>query len=313
MKGFDISYWQGDHSVSDFKKAKEKKWEFVFIRISYNCPASPDSKFEKNYSAAIKAGMKVGVYHYSKATSIAKAKSEAQSVLSILKKRKLQCPVFFDCEDSVQKRLGKSRLKKICEEFCRIVEENGYQAGVYSSYDFLTNKIDKISDKYMIWLAQYPKATYKGRYEIHQYSSSGSVPGFGDSIDVDKSDKLKFGDYPVNKKTTSKKKETKKTTSKKTTSKKTKSSSKKKEVTESIIKAVIDGKYGNGDDRKKNLEKDGYDYKKVQDAVTLRVVAQDVISGKYGNGLIRKLRLKRKGYDPEKIQKEVIKLLNKKK
>lgn len=307
MKGFDISYWQKNYTASDFKKAKEAKWEFVIIRTSYNVPAKLDSKFENNYAAAIKAGMKVGVYHYSKATSIAKAESEAKSVLDILKKRTLHCPVFIDCEDAVQRNLGKTRLKNICEAFCKVIENAGYAAGVYASYDFLTNRMDRISDKYMVWLAQYPKATYKGRYEMHQYSSSGKVPGIGQPIDVNTASGLKYGTYPVTKKSET---ETKSPAKSSTSTKKaeTKTSTKKvakKKVTEAIINAVIAGKYGVGDARKKKLESAGYNYKEVQSAVSLRLVARDVIAGKYGNGLIRKLRLRAKGFDPAKVQAEV--------
>lgn len=62
--------------------------------------------------------------------------------------------------------------------------------------------------------------------------------------------------------TTKKTAETKKTEPKKATAKK---------VTKKVVDDVIAGKYGNGDARKKALEKAGYDYKKVQTEVNKRL------------------------------------------
>ena len=49
------------------------------------------------------------------------------------------------------------------------------------------------------------------------------------------------------------------------------STSKKKTVTAQVVSDVINGKYGNGDARKKNLESAGYDYDEVQAAVNKKL------------------------------------------
>ena len=94
---------------------------------------------------------------------------------------------------------------------------------------------------------------------------------------------------------------------------------KKKSVTE-IAKEVINGKWGNGTERKKKLEKAGYDYAKVQAKVnellkktpakkSVTEVAKEVIQGKWGNGADRKKRLTDAGYDYAEVQKKVNQLL----
>lgn len=95
----------------------------------------------------------------------------------------------------------------------------------------------------------------------------------------------------------------------------------KKSTTE-IAKEVIDGKWGNGSDRKKKLEAAGYNYstvqikvnellssKKVSSKKSTTEVAKEVIAGKWGNGETRKKKLKAAGYDYNAVQKKVNALL----
>ncbi|WP_394405057.1 N-acetylmuramoyl-L-alanine amidase [Streptococcus sp. 20-1249] len=85
-----------------------------------------------------------------------------------------------------------------------------------------------------------------------------------------------------------------------------------------ISKEVIDGKWGNGSDRKKTLLHAGYDYNLVQAKVnellseqsskalkTIDDIAKEVINGKWGNGQDRKNRLSKAGYDYSAIQRKV--------
>ena len=70
---------------------------------------------------------------------------------------------------------------------------------------------------------------------------------------------------------------------------------------------VMDGKYGNGAERKAKLEAAGYDYETVQRLVNglsagYGKVAQDVIDGKYGNGGARVAALKAAGFDAQLVQ-----------
>jgi hypothetical protein len=84
-----------------------------------------------------------------------------------------------------------------------------------------------------------------------------------------------------------------------------------------IAKEVLEGKWGNGAERKEKLTKAGYNYTAVQNEVNklvkktkpLEVIAKEVIEGKWGNGALRKQRLKEAGYDPVKVQELVNKML----
>ena len=83
-----------------------------------------------------------------------------------------------------------------------------------------------------------------------------------------------------------------------------------------IAKEVIQGKWGNGEERKTALTKAGYDYNLVQKTVnkmlakkTNNQIAYEVIEGKWGYGADRRNRLEQAGYDYKTIQKMVNTLL----
>lgn len=92
----------------------------------------------------------------------------------------------------------------------------------------------------------------------------------------------------------------------------------KKSITE-VAKEVIAGKYGNGDARKVNVEKAGYNYASVQAEVnrqlgfsssapakkSIDTIANEVIAGVWGNGADRQNRLQAAGYNYNEVQRVV--------
>ena len=86
-----------------------------------------------------------------------------------------------------------------------------------------------------------------------------------------------------------------------------------------IAQEVMNGKWGNGIDRKNQLTAAGYDYDAVQSAVNKLIygvgtksvdeIAKEVIQGKWGNGDIRKQKLTSAGYNYNTIQQKVNELL----
>ena len=93
-----------------------------------------------------------------------------------------------------------------------------------------------------------------------------------------------------------------------------------------IAQEVINGAWGNGDDRRRRLEAAGYNYAEVQKAVNAKLgvksnaptrrpgpslddVARAVIRGDYGNGDDRRRRLEAAGYNYNAVQARVNQLL----
>lgn len=185
-KGIDVSKWQG---TIDWLKVKNSGVTFAILRIGYGrYDNQKDSQFERNYEQARNNGISVGAYLYSYAKSVEQAREEADCVINWLNGRHLDLPVYYDIEDKSQNDLSKSVLTSMCEAFCEKIESAGYWAGVYSSKYFLTNKLNYsiLEKKYTIWVAQFnTKNTYTGKYDMWQYSSTGSVQGISGNVDLD--------------------------------------------------------------------------------------------------------------------------------
>ena len=248
-KGADISAWQDKISVANFKKAKASGIDYVLLRVGYTGSSSKsptiDSVFENNYANAISAGLPVGIYYYSLATSTAMAEKEANFVIKKLKGKNITYPVYIDMEDNTyQRKCSKATLASVCNTFCNIIKNAGYIPGVYASLDWFNNRIGNITAQHTKWVAQYYKeCQYKGAYDMWQYTSSEKVDGIASKTDVS----WCYKDFAK-------------------AVKPTPVTPPKKSVNE-LAQEVIDGKWGTGDARKKALTEAGYDYNAVQKKV----------------------------------------------
>lgn len=181
--GIDISTWQRD---IDFKKVKADGYDFVIIRAGFGrVSTQKDNMFESHYKAAKAAGLKIGIYHYSYATSVAEAKIEAAVCLDWIKGKTIDLPVYIDMEESSVARLGKKTCTAIAKTFCEAVKAKGYKVGVYANLNWFTNYLDyeELKKLYSIWLAQY-NVKAQLDCDIWQNSSTGRVDGYNGDIDT---------------------------------------------------------------------------------------------------------------------------------
>lgn len=193
QKGVDVSKWQKN---IDWKKAKADGVQFAFIRVAYRTTGKGELKTDeyaiKNLQGAAAAGIPVGVYIFSQATTTNEAVAEANYIVSKIKGYKITLPVVFDFEYYPGGRLEKKNLSRraqtdICKAFCNKVKAYGYTPMVYANYSMLTHDLyaSELSAQYQIWLARYASAAnYSGAYNYWQYTSSGTVKGMDGKIDM---------------------------------------------------------------------------------------------------------------------------------
>ncbi len=194
INGIDVSKWQ---ATIDWEKVKADGVDFVFIRVAYAALAdgslNTDPMYQTNIEGALAAGLDVGVYIYSQATSTSEAKKEAKYALKLIADYDINLPVVMDYEYGgagtylQSASLTKAKRAKICNAFCDYVEESGYTAMVYANYSMLTSDINtsSVDCSYPIWIARYNTSTgYTASYDYWQYSSSGSVKGISGSVDM---------------------------------------------------------------------------------------------------------------------------------
>lgn len=190
LKGVDVSAWQGKISKANFQKVKDAGIKFVILRLGYTGSSTNkptiDSVFEYNYKNAIAAGLPVGVYFYSLATTADKAKEEANFCVKNLKGKTITYPVYIDVEDpNKQAKQTKTTLATVCNTFCETIKAAGYKPGVYASLSWFNSKIGTITASHSKWVAQYyTECQYKGNYDMWQYSSSGAVAGISGKVDM---------------------------------------------------------------------------------------------------------------------------------
>ena len=185
--GIDVSKWQGN---INFQKIKDKI-DFMYIRVGtqqgFNMDSVQDSYFIQNITKANENNIPVGIYYYSYATTKEEAKTQALWVIEQLKNYKVDMPVAFDWE-SFSKfnslNLSIHEFNEIAEEFINTLEENGYEASLYGSKNYL-EKIWNTKNK-KIWLANYvDKTTYEGDYYLWQMCNDGKIDGINGYVDID--------------------------------------------------------------------------------------------------------------------------------
>lgn len=189
--GIDVSKWNKEINWESVKAAGV---DFAIIRCGYRGSKTgalvEDPYFEKNITEAEAAGIKVGIYFFTQATTEVEAVEEASMALMLCQGRKLALPVFIDTEGTGGSgradSLDADTRTSVCDAFCRTIENAGMNAGVYASKNWYNNNLNtaKLSD-YTIWLAQYSrKATYEGNYDLWQYTSAGTVDGIETRVDL---------------------------------------------------------------------------------------------------------------------------------
>jgi len=192
-KGIDVSKWQGN---IDWKKVKASGIDYAIIRVGYRGYGSgalvEDPYFRQNIEGATKAGLKVGVYFFSQAITTAEAVEEASMAINAVKGYKLHYPIYFDTELATTNstgradNLGSGQRTDIANAFCQTVRNSGYKAGVYASKSWFQYRVNYSTlSKYDIWLAHYTTATdFAHRYDMWQYTGTGSCPGVSGSVDL---------------------------------------------------------------------------------------------------------------------------------
>ena len=265
VKGVDISAWQKGLSLAKVKDAGKK---FVILRagftgINSGTQKNVDATFRTFYKQAKAEGLGVGAYWYSCANTYAKGKAEAEFMIKkCLKGKQFEYPIYIDVEEKKWQTVGKKAVGNAIKGFCETMEKHGYYAGFYTSTYFLNAYIDKaIVKDYDLWLANWSssKPSIGRGYGMWQYTDATKVAGR--SLDGD----IAYKDYPkiMKSKGLNGFKKPAKDTGKKDTKPVKKPATKKKSVV-TLAKEVINGKWGNGDNRVKKLKAAGYDPTKVQ-------------------------------------------------
>ena len=146
-----------------------------------------DPTFEDNYRSAKAAGLDVGVYYYTYATSEAMADAELALVRQAVYGKELTLPVAVDVEENELKPMSTLDLTNLTAYALEQVERMGFYAQLYT-YTGYKYELDmaRLSSRWDVWLADYtgkaPNVTFN--YNAHQHTSKGVVPGISGNVDL---------------------------------------------------------------------------------------------------------------------------------
>ncbi len=192
--GIDVSYYQDD---IDWRAVAADGIDFVIIRCGFRGYGSgdlhEDVRFREYMAGAAAAGLDIGVYFFSQATSVAEALEEAEFTLAQIRSTGVAVtfPVVFDWEQitSMGSRTRSYSGKTVTDctvAFCDAVAAAGYQPMTYFNETLAYLKLDLSRiQQYPGWLAwyhNYPDYIYD--YQMWQYGSSGTVAGINGRVDM---------------------------------------------------------------------------------------------------------------------------------
>ena len=190
--GIDVSENQGD---IDWNAVASDGIEFAFVRIGYRGYTEgglwADARYADNLDGAEAAGLDVGVYFFSQATTVEEAQEEAEYVLSLLAGRYLAYPVVFDhepvaAENGRANDLDDETVSACALAFCERVEEGGYSTMIYGNAADMARYSSDVTDGRAVWFAEYdvdaPTAQFD--FSVWQYDNGGTVAGISTSVDL---------------------------------------------------------------------------------------------------------------------------------
>ena len=192
----DVSRYQGKITLDGWLKVKEAGYKGVMLKtVSTNKKLSKradglyiDPTFEANYRNAKAAGLDVGVYYYTYATSEAMADAELALVRQAVYGKELTMPIAVDVEENKLKPMSTLDLTNLTAYALEQVEKMGFYAQLYTYTHYSNMELDmgRLANRWDIWLADYtgktPAVGY--HYNAHQHTSEGRVPGISRNVDL---------------------------------------------------------------------------------------------------------------------------------
>lgn len=189
LMGIDVSKYQGK---VDWEQVKAAGYDFVMIRVGYRGYGKagtmrPDDWAKRHYKGAKEAGLLVGAYFFSQAVNEEEAREEALYALELTEGWELDLPIVYDWEYIEEGRAAEvdiDTLTRCAKAFCQEISDVGRRTMIYVSPWFGNLHLDQLED-YPQWLARYTDVLdYPYRFEMWQYTSSGTVPGVNGPCDI---------------------------------------------------------------------------------------------------------------------------------
>lgn len=277
LKGVDLSHHQSNFNAFN-------NVDFAIIKATEGV-GYVDNACDTLYQRCKAAGKLLGVYHYARPDLGNSAVAEADWFVKNIQGYLREAILVLDWEEG---NLGNVAWAKAWLD--RVKEKTGIKPLIYMS-NYPANAYNwssVVEGDYGLWVANYgantgaegnkPSVKWWPFYFIWQYTSKGHVQGFTGNVDLNNC----YGDATAWRKYATSQSNVKPEPTPTPKPEPTKKSN------QEIAQEVLEGKWGNGEERKKRLTEAGYDYQAIQDIVNSIVydfkVGTKVKTIKTGNG-----------------------------
>ena len=247
--------------------------------------------------AQVEQSTPIGFYHFARfGGDVAEAEREAQFFLDNVPQQVQYLVLDYEDDPSGDAQANTNA----CLRFMQMIADAGYKPIYYSYKPFTLENVD-----YQQILAQFPNSLWVAGYGLNDGTANFEYFPSMDGIRW-----WQYSSNPFDKNIVLLDDEKEDNISNENTL---------KSLT-TVANEVIQGLWGNGEERYNNLANAGYDPQAVQDKVNeilnvgevadLTTVANEVIQGVWGNGEERYNNLANAGYDPQAVQDKVNEILN---
>lgn len=267
MNGIDISSWQRDINLSAIKA------DFVIVKATEGI-GYVDKSCDMLFQKALSLGKKLGFYHFARPTANNDPIREADFFYENCKGYFGKAIPILDWEAENKQNVAYAKAW-----LDRVYQRSGVKPVIYMS-ESVVNSYDWSSvanADYGLWVAKYrdnnpdynynmanagsrPRVKWWKFYCMWQWTSTGRLDGYGHNLDCN----VFYGDAAT----------WDKYAGKSGTTQPVKPTQPVKKPNEEIANEVINGAWGNGEDRKKRLTDAGYNYTVVQAIVNKKMAAE---------------------------------------
>lgn len=268
MNGIDISMWQRDINLSAIKA------DFVIVKATEGI-GYVDKSCDMLFQKALSLGKKLGFYHFARPTANNDPIREADFFYENCKGYFGKAIPILDWEAENKQNVAYAKAW-----LDRVYQRSGVKPVIYMS-ESVVNSYDWSSvanADYGLWIAKYrdnatdynynmanagsrPKVKWWKFYCMWQWTSTGRLSGYNGNLDCN----VFYGDGTT----------WDKYAGKSGTTQPVKPTQPVKKSNEEIANEVINGVWGNGEDRKKRLTDAGYNYIVVQAIVNKKMAARN--------------------------------------
>ena len=268
MNGIDISSWQRDINLSVVKA------DFVIVKATEGI-GYVDKSCDMLFQKALSLGKKLGFYHFARPTTNNDPIREADFFYESCKGYFGKAIPILDWEAENKQNVAYAKAW-----LDRVYQRSGVKPVIYMS-ESVVNSYDWSSvanADYGLWVAKYrdnatdynynmanagtrPRVKWWKFYCMWQWTSTGRLNGYSGNLDCN----VFYGDGTT----------WDKYAGKSGTTQPVKPTQPVKKSNEEIANEVINGAWGNGEDRKKRLTDAGYNYTVVQAIVNKKMAARN--------------------------------------